>query len=241
MAETVNITSAKTCTACGSVKPATEEFFHVHKSGKLGLRAQCRDCRKARMREMIKEPHHAAKRKAFQEAHTASGRKAELNREWRRNNPESAALSAKRYREKNREKKRAYDQRWRDANRDLVRAKQDRAYRKEMSCPAKVLKRRIRARLREMVKGIGSVRTEAILGYTKEQLATHIQRQFTKGMTWEKLMSGEIHIDHITPVSSFSITGIDCAEFRACWALPNLRPMWAIENQRKQAKIEQLL
>ena len=110
-----------------------------------------------------------------------------------------------------------------------------------MSCPANVLKRRFRARLRAMLKGIGSMRTEAILGYSKEQLAAHIQRQFTAGMTWEKLMAGEIHIDHIVPVSSFNISGVDCPEFRACWSLPNLRPMWAKDNQRKQAKIEQLL
>ena len=234
-------TPFKRCSVCSEEKPATTEFFHPNKGGKYGLRGQCIPCRRGTIREQIKRPEIASRRKAYHEAAVASGKYAEWKRNWRIANPESARESKRKHVAKFADRYRERALEWRNRNREKVRDQQGRAYRKEMSCPANVLKRRFRARLRAMLKGIGSMRTEEILGYSKEQLAAHIQRQFTAGMTWEKLMAGEIHIDHIVPVSSFNISGVDCPEFRACWSLPNLRPMWAKDNQRKQAKIEQLL
>ena len=69
------------------------------------------------------------------------------------------------------------------------------------------------------------------LGYTTEELKQHLERQFKKGMNWEN--KGEWHIDHIVPVSSFNIESIDSPEFRACFGLANLRPIWADDNMIK--------
>ena len=43
------------------------------------------------------------------------------------------------------------------------------------------------------------------------------------------------HIDHIRPVSSFYFTKIEDKEFKECWALSNLQPLWASENCSKGA------
>ena len=40
-------------------------------------------------------------------------------------------------------------------------------------------------------------------------------------------MKGEIEIDHIVPIKSFCFNSPDDKEFKKCWALSNLRPMWA--------------
>jgi hypothetical protein len=77
------------------------------------------------------------------------------------------------------------------------------------------------------------------LGYTTEDLKKHLQRQFQKGMNWEN--KGQWHIDHIVPVSSFKIESIDSPEFRACFGLSNLRPVWAKDNQTKGAKRTHLI
>ncbi|CAM8658420.1 hypothetical protein MCEMIEM13_01513 [Comamonadaceae bacterium] len=77
------------------------------------------------------------------------------------------------------------------------------------------------------------------LGFTTDELRAHIERQFTKGMNWAN--KGEWHIDHIRPVASFDIQSIDSPEFRDCFGLHNLRPVWATENMRKGAKREFLL
>lgn len=44
---------------------------------------------------------------------------------------------------------------------------------------------------------------------------------------------GRWHIDHIRPKSSFTYTSEDDAEFRDCWSLTNLRPLWAKDNVKK--------
>ena len=77
------------------------------------------------------------------------------------------------------------------------------------------------------------------LGYTVDELKTHIEKQFRKGMGWHN--RGEWHVDHIVPVASFQIDSVDSPDFKACFCLANLRPMWGKDNIRKGAKRVSLL
>jgi hypothetical protein len=79
---------------------------------------------------------------------------------------------------------------------------------------------------------------EELVGYNLGQLKRHLEKQFKKGMTWENILKGEIHIDHKIPVSVFNITSYDCIDFKRCWALSNLQPMWAIDNLKKSNKLD---
>ena len=73
-----------------------------------------------------------------------------------------------------------------------------------------------------------------LLGYSMADLRRHLERQFAKGMTWQRFLAAEIVIDHVTPLASFDLSNED--EVRAAWALPNLRPLWAEDNAKKAAK-----
>jgi hypothetical protein len=77
------------------------------------------------------------------------------------------------------------------------------------------------------------------VGYSIAELRNHLERQFTKGMSWERFNAGEIHIDHILPQASFDLS--DQEEWKSCWALSNLRPLWKKDNCDKRAKITHLL
>lgn len=72
---------------------------------------------------------------------------------------------------------------------------------------------------------------EGALGYTMADLKTHLERQFVRGMTWERFKAGDIHIDHVRPLNTFDHT--DPEEARAAWALTNLRPLWALDNLKR--------
>jgi hypothetical protein len=74
-----------------------------------------------------------------------------------------------------------------------------------------------------------------ILQYSPEELATHLEKQFSEGMSWENY--GEWHVDHISPITSFNFQEVGDNEFMKCWSLENLQPMWADENIRKSNKI----
>jgi hypothetical protein len=75
--------------------------------------------------------------------------------------------------------------------------------------------------------------------YDVDELKRHLERQFQPGMSWSNM--GEWHIDHIIPIADFSFDSPDSQEFRACWALTNLRPLWGRENSSKRANRTLLL
>lgn len=87
--------------------------------------------------------------------------------------------------------------------------------------------------------GKANRRWEDILGFSLDELATHIERQFVKGMSWSNI--GAWHVDHIVPKAAFDYASEKDAGFRACWALTNLRPMWASDNLKKGSKRTHLI
>ena len=96
---------------------------------------------------------------------------------------------------------------------------------------------RMRGRLRGslMHRGIKKTnQTFSLLGYTKYELKEHLESQFTDGMSWDNM--SDWHIDHIRPVASFNYDSTDHPDFKKCWSLNNLQPMWAKDNMSKGAK-----
>lgn len=226
----------KTCKSCGEAKPATTEYFNVNKGGLYGLRGQCKPCWNRRVRYLIKQPEAAAARKAYHKRSVESGKAAEWSRKWDRANPEKAKAAKAKSNRKRKDAIREYNRRWRQENPEKIAAIRKRTAEKMKANPGYVLHRRVKSRVRQLLKGVSFGVTEDILGYSREDLVAHIEAQFTEGMTWEALATGAIHIDHIRPVSSFDFSTKDCEDFKRCWALENLRPMWAIENQRKGSR-----
>ena len=86
-------------------------------------------------------------------------------------------------------------------------------------------------KLRGLTKG---GKTFTLLGYTGQELYRHLESQFTDGMSWDNI--GEWHIDHIRPVVSFNFDSTEHPDFKKCWALNNLQPLWAADNMSKGDK-----
>lgn len=76
--------------------------------------------------------------------------------------------------------------------------------------------------------------TFSILGYSLQELISHLEKQFTEGMSWDNY--GQWHIDHIKPVCSFRFASKEDPAFKECWSLNNLRPLWAKDNLQKSAQ-----
>jgi hypothetical protein len=72
------------------------------------------------------------------------------------------------------------------------------------------------------------------LGYKPEDLIKHLESLFQLGMTWDNY--GQWHIDHVVPESWFLYISEDDEEFKKCWALSNLQPLWAKQNIDKSNK-----
>ena len=105
------------------------------------------------------------------------------------------------------------------------------------SNPTLMLSSRMSCRLRATLKHrkiFKNNQTFAILGYSKGELKERLESQFTDDMSWDNM--SDWHIDHIRPVSSFNFTTTDCEDFKKCWALSNLQPLWAADNLSKGDK-----
>lgn len=145
-------------------------------------------------------------------------------RKWAKRNPEKQLALNRAWIDKNRERARKI---WRDMRSKRLRRN-----------PAVRLHGRISNQIWMAINGRKNGRsTFETLQYSKEELVSHLERQFLKGMSWENM--GEWHIDHILPLASFTLN--DDADIRRAWALTNLRPLWAVDNMRKGARVETLL
>jgi hypothetical protein len=209
---------SKVCTKCEAIKPLTQ--FHKAKDCKFGVRAHCKEC----LCRDARNAHHAKR-----------DQKVQKMRERRASDPEAARAYHRDYYAKNTELRREYFRKWRQENGANYLASASRSHRKTYEQPQKRLEAAIRAGVsKKIVNARKSARTFKMLGYSSGDLTSHLERQFTSGMTWQNY--GEWHVDHIVPLSSFKYTSSDCAEFRAAWALSNLRPLWKTQNIKKGAK-----
>lgn len=212
----------RVCTECCEAKPATLEYFSPLKIGKFGLQPRCRPCKRAKEAEWRSRPDQKERQK-----------------KWRDSNKQKVKLTNKAYRASGYSSTLAVAK-WREENKDYARREDARRMRdRRSSDPNFRLLCRLRARLRSMLRSRGGRSTQSIFPFTMPQLRQHLEKQFLKGMNWENAHLW--HIDHITPVSAFSISSVDDPDFRRCWSLQNLRPLWAVDNLRKSNKIEVLI
>lgn len=110
-------------------------------------------------------------------------------------------------------------------------------YRDQAKRPEILLSRRMKrlvALSLEGKGGKGGKSWKSLVGYSIDALRRHIELQFLPGMSWEN--RSEWHLDHIVPLSSFKFSSSDDPEFKAAWAITNLRPLWGRDNVRKNAK-----
>lgn len=86
-------------------------------------------------------------------------------------------------------------------------------------------------------KGKNGRHWEKLVGYTLNKLKRHLEKQFTKNMSWENYGQKGWTIDHKIPISAFNFMNTEQRDFKRCWALSNLQPMWAPDNISKHNKL----
>ncbi len=79
---------------------------------------------------------------------------------------------------------------------------------------------------------------ESLVGYTLNDLKNHLQKHFQPGMTWKNYGKKGWEVDHIVPIKAHNFSTPGHEDFKRCWSLSNLQPMWAKENMVKGAKLK---
>jgi hypothetical protein len=145
----------------------------------------------------------------------------------------------KNWSEKNKEYLTEYHKKWRTENVDKWRKiKRDYERNRKAKDPLYKLINNFRTAIYQVLKENNINKNGhyfEILKYTPEDLISHLETKFTNGMTWDNY--GEWHVDHIKPISSYTILEIGDDEFMNCWSLNNLQPLWGKENIVKSNRV----
>lgn len=209
----------KECRSCGAIHENPEEGFY--RAGIKGFRSPCKGCILKRCKRYVSKNRDAQLERLRNHYQANKDAYREKTARWAKENPERLKELRKKYSstEKHKERRRA----------DAAKLRED---------PKNRLVNSVRTGISRSIYGVpGKIRH---LPYTTDQLKEHLEKQFAKGMTWDNY--GEWHVDHILPVSSFKFSGDPKdPEFLACWAMSNLRPMWAPENISKHNKRTHLI
>jgi hypothetical protein len=236
----------KKCSHCLIEKSISE--FNKHRRNRDGLCYLCKDCRKIEKRK-YKETDRKRKRqwrlenidrvKAKKREYEAKNREG-INRqmkEWRNKNPEKCIQYSQKYYEKNKEiilqkgRIRGKNYRSQPENKEKMNVYIKNRYKNNIKFNINM---RMGSNIRHSLRGSKKGRKwETLVGYTKDDLKNHLESKFTEGMSWEKFLNGEIEIDHIICKELFEYETAEDPQFKACWELRNLGPIWFIENCRK--------
>lgn len=172
----------------------------------------------------------------------------EIVLDWRKRNPDKHSATQKRWYEKHKDEVALHWRNYWEANKEILLPRKlewNKANRDQINAwvrnrrkadPMFRLTNSIRSAIgRSLRQNKDGQHWEDLVGYTLDDLRTHLERKFLSDMTWENYGS-DWHVDHVRPVSSFYFTSPDDPDFRECWALPNLQPLWAHENHVKSSK-----
>ncbi|HLE87582.1 MAG TPA: hypothetical protein VI727_07935 [Candidatus Brocadiaceae bacterium] len=240
----------KQCSICGDIK-AISAYYERH-SSLDGYRNECKICLSERSKTRYKNNSEHSKQKAMEWYMNNKAISHQLSKEWVKANPEKRKEIQRKHYSANKENKKIYQRLWAKNNPDKVKIIKEkerkkhieiyREYHKKLHCRRYKtdnkyrLNHLIRGAIHASLKGKKEGRHwEDIVGYTLSQLMVHLENNFKDGMNWDN--QGKWHIDHKKPISSFKYHSYDDDEFRKCWTLTNLQPLWAHDNLTKHAKI----
>lgn len=239
----------KRCPKCKIVKDLKE--FGPDRKATDGKRCWCKEChrecsrlRYAKNPEQIKgiserwqkeNPEKAREaKKLWQKSHRQKTRESSLK--WNKANPDRVREKSRIWAKNNPEKRCETSRLWRKNNPEKYLEVSRRANTKIRSTENGKLNHRMSSSIGQSLHGNKSGRHwETLVGYTCVQLREHLENNFSPGMSWDNL--GQWNIDHIIPKSVFHFNTVNDIDFKRCWALSNLQPLWEKENKNKWAKL----
>lgn len=218
--------NTKICSRCKIEKDVG--CFSKDKTRKDGLQYFCKNCRK-----MARKKEYSSR---YREKN--KDRISEHLKIYYQNNKEIIKERNKKYRANNKGKYAELQIIYRANNREKTLELGRKHANKRLEIPKYKISHSISRRMLDSLRGNkNGCHWENLVGYTLRDLMNHLEFKFKDGMTWDNY--GYWEIDHIYPVSYWEFKSYEDEQFKQCWALSNLQPLWARENLLKGAKIPQ--
>ena len=238
------INGKKECTKCNQMVKIKYFWKDYKLNTQNNLVARCISCKSNQMknwRDNNKEQRALTRKIKWRNMSKLEKLEASRKTTFWRNNTEAGERFNERARKRGRER---YYEIKNDPVAHSLKLEKERKYETERrkNNPQFRLKQNLSRRVRGALtksKTKKNISTLELTGINNIQSLMHyIAKQFKcdlkgKPMTWDNY--GEWHIDHIKPCASFDLT---CpVQQLACFHYTNLQPLWAIDNLKKQDKL----
>jgi hypothetical protein len=208
----------KKCSTCGMVKPV--DNFYVANNTNDGLRSHCKKCDSLYSKKYRKNNLKKCK---------------EMCGLYRKNNLTKIKDMKRNWDINNKIKVFQYNREYIKNNPNKVKKWNENATRKSKENPMYKLNTIISSGMRRsLLSDKKGYHWEKLVNYTVVVLKNYMEKLFLPGMSWEN--QGRWHIDHIIPISWWQFKNYNDREFKQCWALCNLQPLWAKDNLTKSNK-----
>ncbi len=239
------------CRDCG------KEYYEANKEQIIERSKEYYEDNKEQIKERSKkyQENNKEKRKEYIEEYRKNNKEkiAKTQKRYDEDNKEHIQQKSKEYYEDNKEHIQQRHREYYEDNKEQIKEqskeycknnkeKRNKYYRDRcVSDPAFRLRHNFSCLVWQALKANGTskrgISCMSFLSYTIEQLKDHLESLFTEGMTWENYGKNGWHLDHIIPQSFFIFVSADDVEFRYCWSLFNLQPLWEKDNREKDNKL----
>lgn len=216
------------CNKCKKVKHISGFTGNGFKpDGSIRYRSYCKSCRSIEDKKYRNKPETIQHQREYAKNYYL--RTKEARKQIRTN-------FAKRWSSHNKERCCQNACNWRKNNPIKTRENYRRQSRKKLATIKGRISLAMANAIRRKIRGIKLRKHwENVVGYSYSELKRHLENLFLEGMSWDNY--GKWHIDHIIPISFFRYESFEDVEFKMCWRLENLQPLWARENIQKRNKI----
>lgn len=251
---TVGIKKEKTkiCNKCKTEKKLRD--FHKRAATPAGVVPECKTCSHIRAKKYRNKNKTKVRERDRNHYKNNTEKIKKRKKIYRENNKEKIANQKKAYLKKNKEAVAKRKKTYYNKNKKKI-AERTKIYYKNNKEKINICVRAWQKRKREtdpmyklsknisnliwysLKSGKGGRKWSVLVGYTVNKLKKHLEKQFTEGMTWANYGKDGWTLDHKIPVSVFNFTKPEHIDFKRCWALKNLQPMWAEDNLEKRAKL----
>lgn len=159
--------------------------------------------------------------------------------QWAKDNPEKRKKYLREYQELHKEEQTEYKKQWHIDNRDRMREinRKHRARRRKTDIKYNLSRKMSNAIWKSLRGNKNNKHWKSFLDYSIDDLIKRLKSTMSEGYDWQDYMKGNLHIDHIIPISAFNYTKGEHINFKHCWALDNLRLLPAKKNLSKNKKL----
>jgi len=223
----------KICGKCKIIKFISD--FSKRKNDASGVQCTCKEC----SRSYAKDYYKKNKKKIINQVNAYQENNKDKTKKdvkvYYTANRKKILIHLKKYYHLNKETILKKSKHYQKANREKINVQRKKA---SATNPKKRLNHSISDTMRGSLKGNKSgVSWLNLIDYTFDDLKRHLEKQFKKGMTWDNYGKAGWEIDHIIPISVFNFSKPEHEDFKRCWALKNLQPMWGKDNASKKDKL----